>query len=313
MNITRRAFVRLSGLSIAGICLSSSKIMRDSSQYVEKDIGIYVSSNIKDIDSTFKRINDLGFRSCELYTSSYGIEMASPLQEAMKKYGIEVLALFTLGPGKTNWDFYAGQENIGLVSREFRRARIDALIQLSELAKLCNIKMIETHVGYIPENPNDSNYKETVVALKEVVTHCAGNDQVFLYHAGQETPTTLLRTIEDVGLENQGIGMDTANLIMYDRGHPVHALNIYGKYIKLVNCKDGLYPTDSRNLGKEVQIGEGQVNFPIFINKLKNIGYNGPVIIEREASRDKQWENDITQSRQFLQVLFKSKGCNDWN
>ncbi|WP_286861281.1 sugar phosphate isomerase/epimerase family protein [Proteiniphilum sp. UBA5510] len=304
MNITRRAFVRLSGLSIAGICLSSSKIMRDSSQYVEKDIGIYVSSNIKDIDSTFKRINDLGFRSCELYTSSYGIEMASPLQEAMKKYGIEVIALFTLGPGKTNWDFYAGQENIGLVSREFRRARIDALIQLSELAKLCNIKMIETHVGYIPENPNDSNYKETVVALKEVVTHCAENDQVFLYHAGQETPTTLLRTIEDVGLENQGIGMDTANLIMYDRGHPVHALNIYGKYIKLVNCKDGLYPTDSRNLGKEVQIGEGQVNFPIFINKLKNIGYNGPVIIEREASRGKQWENDITQSRQFLQVLF---------
>ena len=81
--------------------------------------------------------------------------MAQPLNDAIKEYNMEVLALFTLGPGPTTWDFYEGQQNIGLVSREYREVRLQALMKLSDLAKACGIKMIETHVGYIPENPND--------------------------------------------------------------------------------------------------------------------------------------------------------------
>ena len=229
--------------------------------------------------------------------------MAEPLKAAMKKYNMEVLALFTLGPGPTTWDFYEGQQNIGLVCREHREARLQALMKLSDLAKACGIKMIETHVGYIPENPNDPNYAETIEALKKIVGYCAKNKQVFLYHAGQESPTTTMRTIHDVGLENQGIGMDTANLILYDRGHPTYALEVYGKYVKLVNCKDGLYPVDPRNLGGEMQIGEGKVDFPSFIKKLKSIGYQGPIIIEREGAAEGMWDKDVSQSREFLEKL----------
>ncbi|MGQ9619773.1 MAG: sugar phosphate isomerase/epimerase family protein [Bacteroidales bacterium] len=275
-------------------------------EYKGGDVGIYISADGKNIDAKFKQISELGFSKCELYTNQYTPDMVKPLNEAISKYNIEVLALFTLGPGPTTWDFYKGQQNIGLVSREYRAGRIDAMIQLSDLAKSCGVKMVETHVGFIPENPNDPNYTETVEALKKVVGYCAKNDQWFLYHAGQETPTTLLRTIQDVGYENQGIGMDTANLIMYDRGHPYYSLDVYGKYIKLVNAKDGLYPINPRNLGKEVQIGMGKVDFPNFIKKLKEIGYNGPVIIERESAKGQQWEADILQSREFLRILLQA-------
>lgn len=58
---------------------------------------------------------------------------------------------------------------------------------------------METHVGFLPENPNDPNYQPVVEALKKVIGHCANNNQQFLYHAGQESPTTLLRTMLDVG------------------------------------------------------------------------------------------------------------------
>lgn len=305
-SISRRNFVQLSIAAASAAHLAPSTMLAATGSNSKFDVGIYVDLDTKDVDNTFKRISSLGFRSCELYTGNYGMDMAKPLKEAIDKYNMNVLALFTLGPGPTTWNFYEGQNTIGLVCKEYRQARIDAMIQLSDLAKVCGIGMVETHVGYIPENPNDPNYKETVDALKKVVGHCSENGQYFLYHAGQETPTTMLRTILDVGYDNQGIGMDTANLIMYDRGHPYNALDVYGKYVKLVNAKDGLYPADPRNLGKEVQIGQGKVDFPSFIKKLKGIGYNGPVIIERESSKDEEWKNDVCQSKEFLQVLLNA-------
>ena len=100
--------------------------------------------------------------------------------------------------------------------------------------------------------------------------------------------------------------MDIANLIMYDRGHPTNSLDVYGKYIKLVNAKDGLYPTDPRNLGKEVQIGQGKVDFPSFIRKLKDFGYKGPIIIEREGADKEEWEKEVCQSSEFIQILINS-------
>jgi L-ribulose-5-phosphate 3-epimerase len=305
-SISRRNFIQLSAAAAAFSQLRSPELSVPTKKYTGDDVGIWMSLNTEDVDGTFKRISDLGFKSCEIYTGKYSMDMANPLKAAIDKYNIKVLALFTMGPGPTTWDFYVGQQNIGLVNREYRERRVDAMIQLSDLASACGIGTIETHVGYIPENPNDPNFKETVDALKKVVGHCDKNNQFFLYHAGQETPTTLLRTILDVGYKNQGIGLDTANLIMYDRGHPTNSLDVYGKYIKIVQAKDGLYPVDSRNLGKEVPLGQGKVNFPSFIKKLKSIGYEGSVIIERESSSGGQWEKDVSQSKDFLQVLLNS-------
>lgn len=290
-------------MGLMAVNLLPDKIFSSTGIADTREVGIYIALEGKNIDSSFKRISALGFKTCELYTGHYGKDMAKPLKEAMHKYDIKVLALFTLGPGNTTWDFYEGQKDIGLVSKMYREARVDALIQLSELASECGIDMIETHVGFLPENPDDPNYKPVVEALKKVVGHCAGNNQQFLYHAGQESPTTLLRTILDVGFENQGVGMDTANLIMYDRGHPYHALDVYGKFVKLVNAKDGLYPTDARNLGKEVPIGEGKVDFPSLFKKLKANGYTGPVIIEREGAEGTQWNKEVVVAKQFLQKL----------
>ncbi|MDD4757286.1 MAG: sugar phosphate isomerase/epimerase [Prolixibacteraceae bacterium] len=305
-SLSRRNFVRLSAAAAAITSVAPAKMAQAARPYPGGDVGIYVSLNTQDVEETFKKITKLGFTSCEIYTGKYSMDLAKPLKEAIEKYNMKVLALFTLGPGKNTWDFYEGQNNIGLVSREYREARVDAMFQLSDLASACGVDMIETHVGYIPENPNDPVYGETIEALKRVVGYCKKNNQVFLYHAGQESPTTMLRTILDVGFDNQGIGMDTANLIMYDRGHPTYSLEVYGKYIKLVNAKDGVYPVDPKNLGREVPLGQGKVDFPVFIRKLKESGYNGPVIIEREASRGEQWEIDVTRSREFLRVLLNS-------
>lgn len=73
----------------------------------------------------------------------------------------------------------------------------------------------------------------------------------FNFETGQETPITLLLTIQDIGLDNLGINLDPANLLMYGKGNPQDAVYMYGDYIRGVHIKDELYPTDGRRLGKE--------------------------------------------------------------
>ena len=75
-----------------------------------------------------------------------------------------------------------------------------------------------------------------------------------------------------------------------------------GKYVGGLHAKDGLFPTDPRRLGQEVTIGEGKVNFPALIRRLKELNYTGPVTIEREISGPGQIA-DIRKSKDYLERL----------
>jgi L-ribulose-5-phosphate 3-epimerase len=264
-------------------------------------VGMYVVVQ-QDPESVIARVHELGFPVCEVYTDDLDLGLADRLRRALNRYGIEASAVFSMGPGPMVWDFYQGPLTIGLVPRECRRSRIEHLKGASDYAQRAGISAVETHCGFIPENPNDPLYQETVAAIREVASYCRSNGQRFLYHAGQETPITLLRIIQDVGLDNQGVGLDTANPIMYDTGHPVDALDVYGHYLLAVNPKDGLYPTDPKKLGKEVPIGQGRVGFPRLIRRLKKLGYTGALNIEREISGPQQIA-DIKRAKIYLQEL----------
>jgi len=182
---------------------------------------------------------------------------------------------------------------------------MDGLKRASDLGKTCGIRAVHTHCGFIPETPNDPLYSETVEAIRNVASHCKANGQIFLMETGQESPITLLRAIEDTHLDNVGVNLDTANLILYGKGEPVGALDVVGKYVRGLHAKDGLYPTDPKKLGEEVPIGRGRVNFPEVIRKLHQLSYAGPITIERETSGAQQ-EADIRASITFLERLIAS-------
>jgi sugar phosphate isomerase/epimerase len=222
----------------------------------------------------------------------------------MERYKVEVTAAVSGGPGREIYDFTQGPLTIGLVPRDVRAARIAHMKEVSDFAKKAGIRAVQSHCGFIPENPNNSLYKETVDAIREVARYCKSNGQNFRCETGQETPITLLRAIRDVGLDNVGVNFDAANLILYGKANPVDAVDILGPYIQGVHAKDGLYPTDPEKLGEEVPIGQGKVNFPVFIEKLKKIGYKNPLTIEREIRGDKQTA-DILASKAYLERLIK--------
>jgi L-ribulose-5-phosphate 3-epimerase len=255
-----------------------------------------------DADAAIKRVHDLGFPTCQVSVHNLDDGAAAALRQALDRYGVEATSAVGGGPGPEIYDFYRGPQTIGLVPRETRAARIANYRKVSDFAKKVGIPAVQGHCGFIPENPNDPLYAETVSAIREVAAYCKGNGQNFRCETGQETPITLLRAIQDVGLDNLGVNFDAANLILYGKANPVDAVEILGPYIQGVHAKDGLYPTDPRNLGREVPIGQGKVNFPVLIGKLKAIGYRNPLTIEREIRGEKQTA-DILAAKAYLEKL----------
>ena len=75
-----------------------------------------------------------------------------------------------------------------------------------------------------------------------------------------------------------------------------------GKYFKDVHGKDGRYTTNGHEMGTETPLGQGNVDYPRFIKGLKDLGYDGPITIEREITGDKQIE-DIRMAKEILEKL----------
>ena len=256
----------------------------------------------------FSRVKELGFSTCFLslddYIGKFNKSLAQELQGLLNKYEITPTAAEVVGPGPLKWNFTEGPSTIGVVPRATRTARIDALKQTSDFAKLLGIFCVQTHCGFIPENPGDPLYEEAVLAIRELAQYCAGNGQSFLMETGQETPTTLLRAIKDVDKPNLGVGLDTANLILYGKANPVDAVDIIGPYVRSVHAKDGRWPTDPSKLGEEVVIGKGLVDFSKVFTKLHKLGYTGAITIERETSGPQQIE-DVRQEKIYLERILK--------
>lgn len=265
-------------------------------------LGVIADIDGEEPEPAIARVRELGFPTCQVKAESYSEERAIRLRQALDHHGVEATTLIALGPGPMVWDLMRGPLTIGLVPRDTRRARIDSFKQGSDFAVQAGISALHTHCGFIPEDPSQELYAEAVAAIREVVSHCAHNGQMFLYETGQETPVTLLRTIDDVGLDNQGINLDTANLILYGKANPLDALDTIGSYIRGVHAKDGLYPTDPRRLGREVAIGQGKVDFPGIIRHLKRLQYDGAITIEREISGPRQTE-DVLKAKVYLEDL----------
>lgn len=256
----------------------------------------------KDPDAAMGKVRDLGLPTSQVFADEFEAGLVGKLRQALEKHQIEATSLVVGGPGKEVWDFYQGPLTIGMVPRETRAARIAHIKKASDFAKQCGIQAVQTHCGFIPENPNDPVYKETITAMKEVVGYCKNNGQNFRYETGQETPITLVRAMQDVGLDNQGVNFDLANLILYGKANPVDAIELLGPYVQGIHAKDGLFPTDPKNLGKEVPIGKGKVDFPRIIERLKQINYQGAVTIEREISGPQQVA-DVREAKAYLEKL----------
>ncbi len=267
------------------------------------EIGVMLSAR-PSAEEAMKKVADFGLHHCQVHwpAATGTIEEAQELRAAADKHGVSIATIWAMPGGRMVWNFVEGPTTIGLVPPASRSERTVQLQQAARIAAAIGVQSITTHLGFIPEFPGDEDYYGTMHAVKSVANVCKDEGIEFWFETGQETPVTLLRLIEDVGTGNLGINLDPANLLMYGKANPVDALDVFGQHVRGVHAKDGEYPTDGVSLGKEKPMGEGRVNFPLLVPKLKEKGFTGILAIEREISGPRQIE-DIKRAIAILEPL----------
>jgi L-ribulose-5-phosphate 3-epimerase len=239
-----------------------------------------------------------------LSIGNYSPELAKDLTAALKNYRIKPTSLICSGPGVYKYTFSEGPSTIGLVPRENRAARVEHFNKGIYFCKAAGIPAIQTHFGFIPENPKDVLYTEFINTMKPIGEYALKQGVDIYFETGQETPVTLLRAILDIGTGNLFVNYDTANLVLYGKANPVDGLKVLGKYVRSLHAKDGKYPTNPYELGQEVPIPTGEVDFPAVIASLKKLNFEGSITIEYELA-DKT-SAYLSKTKAYLEKLINS-------
>lgn len=252
---------------------------------------------------------ELGVPTVQLHTphkQSRTPEQAKAFLKRCDEAGITVTAMFGGFEGESYADIPTVKKTIGLVPLETRAER---LVETREIADFAagemGVKVIGMHLGFIPEDTSDPLFAEIRGVAQDVCDHLKQNGQALHLETGQESSAGLLQFIEAVGRDNLFVNFDPANMILYGSGEPIAALKHVGKYVRSVHCKDAKWAANpGQEWGVEVPLGEGDVGMENYLRTLKEIGYTGPLTIERELAHDPAKQKaDIGAAVKLLEEL----------
>jgi L-ribulose-5-phosphate 3-epimerase len=159
--------------------------------------------------------------------------------------------------------------------------------QAAALARKLGLSHISAHVGFVPPR-GETNYQTVRDRIREIADLFAAHQLSLLMETGQEKAEELLEFLHDLARDNVFINFDPANMILYGAGEPIPAIRTLGKFIRHVHVKDATASaTPGEAWGEEVPFGAGQVGAERFLRALHEVGYTGPLCIEREAGNQR--------------------------
>ncbi|MEZ5400871.1 MAG: sugar phosphate isomerase/epimerase family protein [Bryobacteraceae bacterium] len=257
---------------------------------------------------TVREVKGLGVRSGQLLIPgpvAADLPAAAEWKRALDSEGFRLVTLFAAYDGEDYTDVRTIQDTVGWIPPATRAQRLRRTFELSDFGCILGAPSIGLHVGFVPEDHNDSNYIAVREMTRMVCDYAASNGQTFALETGQEPAHVLLEFFRDVGRENLRINFDPANMIMYGTGDPIEALQVLGPHVVSVHAKDGTWPKkgDPRGLGGEEPLGKGDVGMERFVTALKKIGYRGTLNIEREIPDHARQLADIRAGVELLNRL----------
>lgn len=230
---------------------------------------------------------------------------ASRWKQVLEKENFTVVTVFAAYIGEDYADIPTVQRTVGFVPPATRAVRELRTLAVSDFAAELGVPGIATHIGFVPEDASSRDYIEVREMVRRVCDHAAAHGQTFALETGQESAPVLLEFLVSVDRPNLRVNFDPANMILYGTGDPIAALDVLAPYVITVHCKDGDWPPPAvpGALGQEQPLGQGAVGMKEFIAKLKEVGYKGPLTIEREGSDIARRRRDITIAVELLRSL----------
>jgi sugar phosphate isomerase/epimerase len=259
-------------------------------------LGVMLSVR-EDFADRLRRIKEAGFTTMQLVRPA-DAWLAEPKRGEAKKLiadsGLKVTSVAAIYAGESYADVEAVRTTVGLLPPETRAARVEDTKRCADFGREVGAPNISSHIGYIPEDRADPDYTALVGAVQGICDYLKRAEQSFCLETGQETAELLKQFITDVKRGNLKVNFDPANMIMYGSGDPIEALETLAEWVRGVHCKDGEWPKAEGQLGEEKPLGKGQVGMERFLAKLAEVGYEGPLTIEREIPGEQQMQDFIT-------------------
>jgi sugar phosphate isomerase/epimerase len=248
--------------------------------------------------------SSLGFPTCQLYAPpapQRTPDTARLIREEAQRIEIKITSVICAFPNEDYSSTSAVARTVGLAPPATRDARFREILSIADFARELGVDTVQGHIGFLPEEPRRAG--EIVDLVKRIADYLAQRGQSFAFETGQEPGQALRRFIKAVGRDNLRVNFDPANFVLYGSDDPLHALDVLGDFIIGFHCKDGLPPEEEGKLGREVPLGKGKVDFPKLLAKLNDLGYSGPLTIEREFVDEAQQEQDVAHARDYLHQL----------
>ena len=221
--------------------------------------------------------------------------------------GVKCTAVFGGFEGESYADIPTVVRTVGLVPEATRHSRLEEMFQISDFANWLGCDTVALHLGFIPHDPSADGYSDIVEVTRQLCDHCDKHSQYLHLETGQETADGLLEFISQVERSNLKINFDPANMILYGTGEPIEALRKVGEHVRSIHCKDGKWSDKpGETWGAEVALGEGDVGMEAYLRTLKEIGYDGPLTIEREIPQDSQRQK--AEIGQAIELLTRLRG-----
>lgn len=274
-------------------------------------IGVMLESFRLPIEEALGKARDLKVQGIQVYATTGELApdrlSAAQRKEFLKKvrdHGLVVSAVC----GDLGHGFGDAQKNPGLVESSKR---------ILDLSLEWESGIVTTHIGVVPEDRNHPRYRIMQDACGELARYADSAGAKFAVETGPETAANLKAFLDSLRSRGVSVNLDPANLVMVTGDDPVAAVRTLKDYIVHTHAKDGknlYYREPEKVYGivfteklespsfEEVPLGEGGVDFPAYLNALREIGYKGFLTIEREVGE--QPEEDIGKAVTFLRKLF---------
>jgi L-ribulose-5-phosphate 3-epimerase len=205
------------------------------------------------------------------------------LPELLKQQGIELVS----GMFGTAGEDYSTLETIrstgGLVPDDTWEENWSHIQAVAALSARIGLKLVSFHAGFLPHTPADPSFNKLMDRIHKVADIFGSGGIDLAMETGQETAETLREFLQRLDCANVGVNFDPANMILYDKGEPIQAMQVLGPWIRQCHVKDAIRTRVAGTWGEEVPVGAGQVDWGRFLRTLADMGFQGNLVIEREA------------------------------
>jgi sugar phosphate isomerase/epimerase len=231
-------------------------------------------------------------------------EEGDRMPEAARAAGFRMTGAMLGFPGEDYTTPQSIQRTGGFGDPATRAERLERFAWGLERTRALGLTDLMLHAGFIPE-PGDPDRKGFLDTLGRVSALAAARGVTVAFETGQETADLLRLTLDELRCPNLKVNFDPANMLLYDRGDPLRAVEVLGPDIRSVHVKDATRPATPGTWGEEVPLGRGQVNIPAFVQALQKVRYRGPLCIEREVGSREERLRDLEHGIRYLRECLK--------